>query len=395
MIEAVLAVAFGVLVGVFTGILPGIHPNTVLFSFLPLYFIYRPEFIPFMAFISGLSVSHTLHDFLPALFLKSPEAESALSSLPGIDMVNEGLGRKAFILTLIGGLSSTIIFIIALPVLFIVLKSFYPLIESVMGFVLIFFLLFIVLESRSRIYSVIIVSLSGSLGLLVLNSGIKQQFILMPVFGGLFAAPALTYSLYTGFEIPRQKNLFSISAERLMDGTSGFLSGLLAGLVPGIGAAVSTTFLTPLMEDSRESFLTGLGGVNTSDMLVSFLALYLIGRPRSGSSVVLQMISEVRTAEVFFLIGCSILAAGLGGFTALKVLYPFIRIVRSIEFRFIGVSIIFLLLVTVTVTTGFYGLLVFFTSGCIGFIALLTECRASCMAVLIVPTLLFFSGSFI
>jgi putative membrane protein len=395
MIEAVLAVAFGVLIGVLTGILPGIHPNTVLFSFLPLYFIYQPDFISFMAFISGLSVSHTLHDFLPALFLKSPEAESALSSLPGIEMVNEGLGRKAFILTLIGGLSSTIIFIILLPVLFIVLSTLYPFLEPVMALILVFFLLFIVLESKSRPYAVLIVILSGYLGLLVLNAGIKQQFILMPVFAGLFAAPAVTYSMSTGFEIPDQNSSFGISIERLSDGGAGFLSGLLAGLIPGIGAAVSTTFLTPLMEDNRESFLTGLGGVNTSDMLVSFLALYLIGRPRSGSSLVLQMISEVRTAEIFFLIGCSILASGLAGFTALKVLDPFIKIVKSFEFRFIGILIILLLLVTVTATTQFYGLLVFFTSAFIGFIALLTECRAGCMAVLIVPALTFFSGSFI
>lgn len=393
MIEPVLAVSLGVAAGIFTGLIPGVHPNTVVFTTIPFYFIYRPEFSLFMAFISGLSISHTLHDFLPALFLKAPEAESALSSLPGIEMVQEGLGRKAFVLTVIGGLSSSTIFVIVLPILFLVLEAVYPVLNQFMEFILIFFLLFIIFESRSIFNAALIASLSGLLGLSVL-SGPQQQFILLPVFSGLFAVPAVSYSIFRDFEIPEQKDRFQISSSRIKEGFAGFGSGLIAGVIPGIGAAVSTTFLTPFMDSDREGFLTGLGGVNTSDILISFLALYLIGRPRSGSSVALQMISEVRIPEVFFLIGCSLLGAGLSGILSLKVLDLFLELVEKVNFRFLGFSVLGLIFSIVFFTTGVYGIVVLLTSGFIGFISLLTECRASCMAVLIIPALTYFSGSF-
>lgn len=393
MIEPVLAVSLGVAAGIFTGLIPGVHPNTVVFTTIPFYFIYRPEFSLFMAFISGLSISHTIHDFLPALFIKAPEAESALSSLPGIEMVQEGLGRKAFVLTVIGGLSSSTIFVIVLPILFLVLEAVYPVLNQFMEFILIFFLLFIIFESRSIFNAALIASLSGLLGLSVL-SGPQQQFILLPVFSGLFAVPAVSYSIFRDFEIPEQKDRFQISSSRIKEGFAGFGSGLIAGVIPGIGAAVSTTFLTPFMDSDREGFLTGLGGVNTSDILISFLALYLIGRPRSGSSVALQMISEVRIPEVFFLIGCSLLGAGLSGILSLKVLDLFLKLVEKVNFRFLGFSVLGLIFSIVFFTTGVYGIVVLLTSGFIGFISLLTECRASCMAVLIIPALTYFSGSF-
>lgn len=393
MIEPVLAVGLGVAAGIFTGLIPGVHPNTVVFTTIPFYFIYRPEFSLFMAFISGLSISHTLHDFLPALFLKAPEAESALSSLPGIEMVQEGLGRKAFVLTVIGGLSSSTIFVIVLPVLFLVLEAVYPVLNQFMQFILVFFLLFIIFESRSIFNAALIASLSGLLGLSVL-SGPQQQFILLPVFSGLFAVPAVSYSIFRDFEIPEQKDRFQISSSRIKEGFAGFGSGLIAGVIPGIGAAVSTTFLTPFMDSDREGFLTGLGGVNTSDILISFLALYLIGRPRSGSSVALQMISEVRIPEVFFLIGCSLLGAGLSGILSLKVLDLFLELVDKVNFRFLGFSVLGLIFSIVFFTTGVYGTVVLLTSGFIGFISLLKESRASCMAVLIIPALTYFSGSF-
>lgn len=393
MIEPVLAVSLGVAAGIFTGLIPGVHPNTVVFTTIPFYFIYRPEFSLFMAFISGLSISHTLHDFLPALFLKAPEAESALSSLPGIEMVQEGLGRKAFVLTVIGGLSSSTIFVIVLPILFLVLEAVYPVLNQFMQFILVFFLLFIIFESRSIFNAALIASLSGLLGLSVL-SGPQQQFILLPVFSGLFAVPAVSYSIFRDFEIPEQEDRFQISSSRIKEGFAGFGSGLIAGVIPGIGAAVSTTFLTPFMDSDREGFLTGLGGVNTSDILISFLALYLIGRPRSGSSVALQMISEVRIPEVFFLIGCSLLGAGLSGILSLKVLDLFLELVEKVNFRFLGFSVLGLIFSIVFFTTGVYGIVVLLTSGFIGFISLLTESRASCMAVLIIPALTYFSGSF-
>lgn len=385
----------GVALGSLTGMIPGIHPNTVIFSTLPFYFVINPEFSSFMALISGLTVSHTLHDFLPALFLKTPEAESALSTLPGLEMVQEGLGRKAFILTVIGGLTSIVVFILVLPVLFLLLSSIYVYLERVMFFILLFFLFFIILESESSFWAAIVAALSGFLGLLTLNSGFSQQFILLPVFAGLFAVPALLYSLKTDFEVPDQKKSFVISKQNIEGGSGGFLSGLLAGIVPGIGAAIATTFLTPLMNSDREKFLTGLGAVNTSDILISFLALYLIGKPRTGSSVALETVSTVTLPEVGFLIGCCIFAAGIAGILSIKNLDLYLKAVKKVKFSWLAWTTLALIFALIIYTTGIYGAIVFFTSSFAGTVAMLTNSRAACMTVLIFPALTFFSTGFI
>ena len=395
MLEILLAITIGTFAGAMTGMIPGIHPNTVIFTFLPFYFIFNPDFILFMSFISGLTVSHTLHDFLPALFLKAPKAENALASIPGLEMVAEGEGRKAFILSLIGGLSSIYVFLIALPILFLIVSIVYPVLENVMFYILLFFLTFIVLESGDVLNSLLVIFLSGTLGLITLNSGFQQQFILMPVFAGLFAIPAISYSITQNFGIPEQKEKFRIEGDEPKNGATGFSAGLLAGLVPGIGAAVSTTFLAPLMNSDGESFMTGLGGVNTSDILISFLALYLIGKPRTGSSVALETISDVRFIEVGFLIGACIFASGIAGILALKNLDLFLKLVENVNFQILGLLTISVIIAVVGFTTGLYGFLVFGVSSFIGTIALLKGVWASCMAVLIFPALQFFSGGFI
>ena len=395
MLEIILAILIGTLAGALTGLVPGIHPNTVIFTFLPFYFIFNPDFILFMSFISGLTVSHTLHDFLPALFLKAPEADNALASIPGLEMVAAGKGRKAFMLTLVGGLSSIYVFLIMLPVLFLFISRIYPFLESVMAYILMFFLFFIILESNSVLNAAMISLLSGVLGLLTLNSGFAQQFILMPIFAGLFAVPAIVYSLKQDFGIPQQDKGFEIERSEAENGATGFSAGLLAGIVPGIGAAIATTFLTPLMDSDRESFMTGLGGVNTSDILISFLALYLIGKPRTGSSVALETISEVRVPEVFFLIGACIFASGIAGILAMKNLDYFLKFVRKINFQILGLATLSVITAVVGFTTGLYGMVVYATSIFIGTIALLKGCWASCMSVLIFPAIQFFSGGFI
>jgi len=110
MIEYIVIILLGVLSGVFTGLIPGIHPNTVIFGSMPLYFYLDIEFLSYLSFIAGLSVSHTFHDFfLPAIFLSAPEADAALSSIPGTQMAAEGRGIEAFYYTVGGGVFSVIV----------------------------------------------------------------------------------------------------------------------------------------------------------------------------------------------------------------------------------------------------------------------------------------------
>ena len=100
-IEIILASVIGILCGVFTGLMPGIHINLVA-SFLILS-LNKFDFLPALsltAFIVSMSITHTFLDFIPAIFLGAPEEDTFLSILPGHELVQEGKGYVAVILTL-------------------------------------------------------------------------------------------------------------------------------------------------------------------------------------------------------------------------------------------------------------------------------------------------------
>jgi putative membrane protein len=132
--------------------------------------------------------------------------------------------------------------------------------------------------------------------------------------------------------------------------------------------------------------------VNTSDILASFLALFLIGRPRSGASVALQSLSQVSKGSILSVVGVSLVCVGCSACVAWysgPVIEELFSMVDSrLLFGLAGLS-----LVSVTfVLTGPMGLLVLAVSSLVGMAALVSGSRAVCMSVLIVPSILLFSG---
>ncbi|MFB6191318.1 MAG: tripartite tricarboxylate transporter permease [Candidatus Nanohaloarchaea archaeon] len=384
----------GVLLGVLTGLVPGIHPNTVIFTTLPLYFASGIGFNIYMALVAGLSVSHTFHDFLPAIFIGAPEAESALSSLPGARMAVRGRGIEAFRLTVLGGVFSVAAAVVAAPFLLLYLRPAYSAVEPYMGYILAFFLSYIVFRSARLRNSAAIAALAGALGLLSFSMPVNQEFVLVPVFSGLFALPSIYHGLRNGFELPRQADVYPPGSTAFRGGITGLIAGLLAGAFPGLGAAVSTSFLSPLIS-SREEFLAGMGGVNTSDIIVSFIALLLIGKSRSGASVALSSISSFGMPDSVFLAGCSLVAAGLSAPLALSVSPRFVSLMRRTDIDRVFYAVTALLVAVTVALTGPVGLLLLATASAIGYAALLSGERACCMAVLMVPAISFYLPGFI
>lgn len=391
MIEYLVILGLGTVTGVFTGLLPGIHPNTVVFLSLPLYFSSGIGFPIYGSFLSGMIVSHTFHDFLPAIFLGIPEAESALSTLPGGRMAYQGRGLEAFQYTVRGGLYSVLLLIGLTPLFLLFLEPIYAVLEDYMFYVLVFFLGFIVFRSDTPWLSFITAFLSGALGLLSFSTPINQNFVLMPVFSGLFAIPSLFFVFKSDFRIPGQKNM-GVSEFRSLKGSSlGLLAGLNAAVVPGVGAAVSTSFLTPLI-DTEAEFLAGMGAVNTSDAIMSLLTLYILGKARSGASVAVQNITSLNMPLTVFLVGLTLLSVSVSAPLAILVSEKTVGVLRSLEVsRAVAVVAVFLALSNLF-WTGPLGLLIMLTAAAIGYSALLAGERAACMAVLLIPAILFHSG---
>lgn len=386
MIELISIGVIGILVGVFTGLIPGIHPNTIIFASIPFYMGKGLDFLIYASFISGLSISHTFHDFLPAIYIQAPEANTALSTMPGAEKAAKGKGPEAFHSTLLGGIVSVSIFILLLPILYFHLDALYNLIQPLMAYIVAFFLIFLVFKEES-IAAINTTFLAGLIGLIALKSSFGGVFILMPLFSGLFAVPAVTASLQKNFCLPEQDLTGEFKGYK--GSFTGLASGLVAGIVPGVGAAASTSFLSPLM-DKEFDFLAGMGGVNTTDILTSLIALLAVGNARSGAAVALQSLVRPEPESIFLLVGLCIFGSGISALLALRTERVFLYLAEKFDFRIIGFTVLLIIFALSFILTGLFGILSLLTASLIGYYSLVNGCRSCCMAVLLVPALLFF-----
>src|SRR3990167_6820790 len=104
LLEIILFLILGIFIGTFTGLTPGVHINligailvslsaSVFFGINPLYFV---------VFIVAMSITHVFVDFIPSIFLGCPDDETALSVLPGHEMLKTGRGYEAVMLSSLG-----------------------------------------------------------------------------------------------------------------------------------------------------------------------------------------------------------------------------------------------------------------------------------------------------
>ena len=260
-----------------------------------------------------------------------------------------------------------------------------------MAFFLLFILLTVVFNTPKLWIGGSVAALSGILGLLAFEMPVNESYVFIPLFSGLFAVPILLSSLSSTREIPEQSHIEPLSESAMRGGLIGFIAGAVAGIFPGIGSSISTSFLTPLMEDSEKEFIAGLGGVNTADILISFIALIAIGKSRSGASVALSMVSKVNLPRAALLMGSSMLAVGVSAPLALKSGAVFAELSAKFPRRPFLVASGVLVFVATVFLTGYLGVLVLFTSSAIGYVAMLLGDRRPCMSVLLVPAISFFA----
>lgn len=393
MIKITFLTFLGVFTGVLTGLTPGIHPNTVIFFSLPFYFSTDIEMIFYGCFVSGLSVSHTFHDFIPSLFLGLPDSATALSTVPGLDMVAEGRGLEAFNYSVFGGIYASVAFVFLLPFIFMFAADIYALLEPVMAFVLVFLLLTTIFNTEKPVLGIVTAIMSGALGLIAFQMPVNESYVFIPMFSGLFAAPVLISALNSNREIPEQLSKSPEFESSARGGFIGFVAGTLSGIIPGIGASVATSFLAPLMEGSKKEFISGLGGVNTADIMISFVSLLVLEKARSGAAVALSSVAQVTPPRVILLMGSSLLAVGLSAPIALKTGEVFAKISPELPRKKLLSTAAMLITGATLYLTGFLGLLVFFTSSSIGYFAMLAGDRRPCMSVLIVPAISFFASN--
>src|SRR3989338_2724883 len=159
----VVALLVGVLLGTFTGLFPGIHINLVAATLLAsLGYFSRVEPIVLVVFIVAMAITHTFVDFIPSVFLGAPEEDSFLAVLPGHQLLIEGRGFEAIVMTLYGGLAALPIVLVFSFAYVLFLPGIYEIVRIAIPYLLILVSLYLVLAEEEWILSGAIFRIGGA-----------------------------------------------------------------------------------------------------------------------------------------------------------------------------------------------------------------------------------------
>lgn len=385
-------VLLGALVGVLTGLIPGFHPNLIATLALS-YAVFDPLHSSVLLVSAG--ITNTFVNFIPAVYLGAPSASTALSVLPGHKMLLEGRGYEAIRLTVVGGIVSVVVVVALFPVLLFGIEALYGVFEKYMAYVLIAVIGYMVWKDR-RIDSVVFFLLSGMLGYVVMvHNLVGTMHDLFPMLAGLFGVPMLIHSFRKNPSIPSEDKSVEYIGRReaLREGSLGSVAGIIVGLLPGIGSAQATYIVRELTsEESDRGFMLAIGGVNTSNILVSLLAIYLIGRGRSGVAVSVQnLMDSITLNQTLFLMFTGLAAAGFGAYATLQLARRSLLLFKKADYSKLCLGVLVFIFSVSFLITGFRGLLVAVVASFIGMSCLLSGSRRSyLMGSILFPVILFF-----
>ncbi len=401
-IEICLALLVGMIAGTITGAIPGIHINLVsaillsLSAFLMLHFpIISP--IVLVVFLVSMAITHTFVDYIPSIFLGAPdEDDTALSILPGHEMLIKGEAYSAVVYTMYGCLAGLAVILIFSPLFFYFLPVIYPYAERIMPFILILASIFLIsMEKSSRSWALIIFCLSGFLGLATFDLPLKES--LLPLFTGLFGISSLVTSISKKQEIPKQqiKKIKDIKIGKVSffkSLSASFIASPLCSFLPGMGSGQAAVIGSEVAGDlDRKEFLILLGSISVIVTGLSFITLYSIGKARTGIAVAIGKILELSMHDLIIITLVIIVSGICAFFITLYLARKFSSIISKVNYGYLSFAIIILLMGLVFFFSGWLGVLIAAISTLLGLLCIYCGVRRThMMGCLIVPAILLY-----
>lgn len=413
----IISVILGFILGIASGLTPGLHSNNfaaLLLALSPAFFWLGLDPVDLAAAILAASVAQTFLDIIPSIFIGAPDADTSLAVLPGHEMMLEGKGIEAVRLSALGSASSVLVAVVLIVPLSLIFSSFYdPFMEHV-GFVLLAIAAFMILTERGRViegqgslvhlkYKLLALALfltSGFLGIFAFGHqdlarsplGFRPE-VLLPLLGGLFGASMLLLSLASRAEIPDQRDTqFDLPAVVITKAAFiGGLAGSVVAWVPGVTPAVATVATRLGSEGSDREFLISISGVNTANALFTLIALYVVGRTRSGTAVAIEELVDLNLPLLLFMLTVVLFVSILSYFATLAAGRAAAGVVRRIDYRILCIAVLAFLTAMTFGFTGPFGLFLYFLSTVVGMVAPIAGIRRThAMGLLMVPLLAYY-----
>lgn len=391
MLKILLALLLGIIAGTITGIVPGLHINLVAAFILTL-----PKIDPIIAvcFITAMAITHTFIDFIPSIFLGLPKEDNALALLPGHRFLIKGYGYAAAKLTLIGSFYGCLLALIFSPFYLKFISFSWPYLKKTVPFFLLFVSIFLIIKEEKKFIALIVFLLSGILGILTLNFKLINQ-PLLPLFSGLFGLPLLFLSIKNKVKIKKQKikEVKIKKIDYIKSLSAGLISSTLVSIYPSLGPGQAAIIGSEIFGKlNTKAFLILVGSINTIVMLFSFISAYAINKPRTGISVaILNILEKITLKDLIFILFISLISSFLSYFIFIFLSKNIAKNIQKINYSFICLISIFLILIINLVVSGIFSLIILFTGSSIGLIANIKEIRKiHLMGCLVLPVLGFY-----
>jgi putative membrane protein len=249
-------------------------------------------------------------------------------------------------------------------------------------------------REKKRLWALILFTLSGVLGLIVLNTPNMNQ-PLFPLLSGLFAVSLLLLSLLQDSSIPKQKHSdLKLTKKTIFKASSAATGvGFIAAFLPGFGSSQAAIIAQQIVGDlGDEGFLSLVGGINTANMLISIATAFMLNKARNGAILVVnKLIGEINQSTVIIFLASALIAGALAVILGINISKTFCRIIVKVNYKFLILSIISFITVLTFVFDGLLGLLILMTATGIGITT--SEIgigKNHLMGCLIIPVILFF-----
>lgn len=417
--------AIGVLFSCLISFLPALHIYNVIGIFLLVILKFEATMAPMqlIAMCIGMIVGYSILNTVPATYFGPGDESMSYYILPSAAWVAKGRGYESIILTGVGAVGGIIMLAVLAPVFIWVMPGLKTITSPHMFWILGTVIAYMLLSEWPKGVSqsescwanffegwkflgvgLITFFLSGLLGFIVMaKTLVPIDFAFQsvtPVFVGLFAIPWLITNIINIGSMPKQHECPSLELdwELVFRGTfGGFLGGFFAAYIPIVTAGVGGLMAghATAQRDGR-LFVMSYGTCKTVYYVGSFLLFFIPGLSltRGGLAWIVTPVVTVLTMKEYALfVGLMLFSAGmsfllLGPFTRL-----IIRLVEKVEYHWISVIALILVIPGVYSFTGWGGLAIMTVSTGIGLLPVMFQARRmNLMGVLLLPVCINMAG---
>lgn len=415
----------GTLLASLLALIPALHVYNIAGIFI-LLAVSAQQFIggnELAMLLLGMIVGYAMLNTVSAIFLGAPDDSTIFIVLPGQKYLLMSRGYEAAVLTGIGGLGGIAILIVLSPIAATIFGALRAIVLPHLHWILAVIITYMLMAEwpkggdrgatgLARLWDawkglgagILTFVLSGLLGIVLMYASpvpTDRAFQnLLPAFVGLFAVPWVMDNVLSGAQIPTQHiaKTFDAPPSMIARGVfSGALGGLFAAFFPVVTGGVGG-YLAGHATAQRDDrvFIISQG---TSKFLYYVGAFWLFFLPtarivKGGMSGMLATIYTPTGPDLYYVsVGLIAVCGVLSFLLLLAYSRAAVWLVQKVNYRYISLATLFLLVALVYFFTGLGGLAVMLVAIPIGWLPVLWGSRRmNCLGVLLVPITLNLAG---